>query len=336
MGRFGVTLVVLATAYPVLAQPGEFRIPAVTPPQFSRIVGKYSISSSASPTEVQVEMPVTLTVHISGQGLLNYQPQRRHLRIFPDEIADDFYVEEVPDEDRAPASVQERVWTFVYRLRPKHVKVQAIPELRLLYYVPGGRGFQSTFAPDIPIKVTPPPEPTPAKLGLKVVVVPDRFYHLRSVEDVLRDDTPLSRPGPGVLLALVAGPPLACWLWYARWRRCHPNAAESTQRRRSRAARLALASLADQPGNVERTRAAAVDFLRQRLELTAAEPTPVEVARHLKRLGFATSVVSGWANLLHACDHVRFTSSPSAPGTDLATEAVRLIRELEADPCVWR
>jgi hypothetical protein len=98
-----------------------------------------------------------------------------------------------------------------------------------------------------------------------------------------------------MLAALLATPPLLCFVWYRLWRRLYPNAAERRQRRRSKAARLALHYLAKQSDDVLRTRAAAVDYLRQRLDLPALEPSPHEVARHLKRLGIAKPLVADWA-----------------------------------------
>lgn len=333
--RICLRLFVLAVVTPLGAEDLQVAFPTVTPPSFSRVVGKYGITSAAAPTEVAVESPITLIVRISGQGPEQYQPQRRNLHLFPEGLADDFHLEDVPDDDQAPApDANERVWTFVYRLRPKHLKVRAIPELRLLYYVPRARSFQSSFAEEIPIKVMPPPQATPAKLDLKVVQAPARFYQLRSVDEVMRDYSPLPRPGFGLLVVLMVLPLLACFIWYRGWRRWQPSAVESAQRRRSRAARLALGSLAKEADDVGQVRAAAVDFLRHRLDLPAREPTPLEVERFLRRLGFAKSVAADWNAFLQTCDRLRFAARPETFATRIGPEAIRLIQEVENDPCV--
>jgi hypothetical protein len=122
--------------------------------------------------------------------------------------------------------------------------------------------------------------------------------------------------------------------------------------------------LAKQKDDVPRTRAAAVDYLRQRLDLPALDPAPQEVARHMKRLGIAKPLIADWAKFLQACDEFRFapvaarawpglrySETPAVqtelasvsgvseylnPGhpVDLNAEAIRLIHAVEGDPCV--
>ena len=99
---------------------------------------------------------------------------------------------------------------------------------------------------------------------------------------------------------------------------------------------MALGCLQKQGLDVPRTRTAAVDFLRQRLDLPALEATPNEVARHLKRMGIAKPVVAGWTVFLQTCDRFQFAPSARPPESPLNVEAMRLIHALEADPCVMR
>ena len=179
-------------------------------------------------------------------------------------------------------------------------------------------------------------EPTAEKLNLPVVPPPARFYQSRPIDDVSQDDTPGPAPSPALLAALAALPPFLCFLWYRVWRQLYPNAAERRYRRRSRASRIALACLRKQAPDVPRTRAAAVDFLRQRLDLAAVEATPREVARHLKRLGIAKPLVTAWTTFLQTCDCIRFAPSAERSGDFLNGEAVRLIHAVEADPCACR
>ncbi len=199
MVRFFPALVMFTLASAARADDG---LPSAVPPHFSQIVGKYAISAAAAPTEVRVEQPITLKVQITGQGPVNQQPQRQRLRIFPEDIADDFFVEDVPEQDQAQPG--EGVWEFVYRLRPKHETVTQIPGLRLLYFAPRIKRFQSRFTDEIPIKVTAQPH-TPAVAA--PVQISERFRHARPAEDVLRDDSPMRAPELWVLAALLALPP---------------------------------------------------------------------------------------------------------------------------------
>ncbi len=320
------------------AQDADVDLPAVTPPNFSQVAGKFRIISSAAPTEIEVEKPITLKVQIVGQGPKAYQPKREYLHIFPEGLAADFHLEAVPAEDKFMP--EKGLWEFVYRLRPKNTGVDKIPSLRLLYFAPGSNKFQSSFAEEIPIKVRPALEAAKDLPPLKVVPAPPGFYELAPVEEVLRDARPWFRAEPGLVLAFLAVPPALCLVWYRLGRRWHPTTAERRRLARSKAARLALSYLEKQAPDAIRTRAVLTDFLRQRLDLSAQEPTPAEVARHLKRLGVAKKTVAAWTAIFQTCDQYRFAPDAArrfAPATQpLSLEAIRLIQTLEADPCVTR
>jgi hypothetical protein len=335
MGRFIACLVCLGSASLASAQDGEVDIPSAAPVDFSQVAGKkFEITTSAAPTEVFVEEPITLKVTIIGAGPEKYRPQRNNLKIFPDDFTDDFHLEAVPDQDKH--TPEKGPWEFTYRVRPKRVGVAHIPGLHLSYFETGANKFTSSFSDEIPIKVTRRQEATAEKLNLKIIQAPARFYELRPVDQVLRDDTPVPPPGPELFAALLTAPPVLSFVWYRFWRRLYPNAAERRQRRRSRAARLALAYLTRQAPDVARTRAAAVDFLRQRLDLPALEATPSEVARHLKRLGIAKPLIADWAAFLQSCDRYRFAPSVAEPEGPVNAEAIRLIHAVEADSCAAR
>ena len=319
-------------SFPVHAQDEDFELPVVTPPNFSQVVGRYRIESSAAPTEVHVEEPITLKVQIMGKGPAKYRPERKNLRIFPDELLADFHVEDVPDRDRLLP--EKGFWEFIYRLRPKRTDVREIPGLQLVYLTVDNKRPQSAFADPVSIKVLPAKES--AKFDLKVVRAPDRFYKLRPVEEVVRDDTPLPRPGLEKLALLLALPPALCFVWYRIWRRRHPSAAESRLWRRSRAARAALQTLVKQPADAVQVRAALVDFLRRRVDLAALDPTPAEVAAHLKRLGVRKPLIAAWTTFLQTCDRLRFAPGSTVAPNPLPGEATRLVQELEVDPCVSR
>jgi hypothetical protein len=327
MGRLFLFFGLILTAAIIRADD----LPAVTPANFSQIVGDYRISSSAAPLAVRMEEPITLTVVIKGDGPANHQPERKNLHIFPADIADSFHVEPVPEQDkRLP---REGRWEFIYRLRPKNERVKGIPELQLVFLPKGASSCQSSFADEIPIRVTPRAEATPETLALKVVQAPPRFYALRPWADVLRNDLPAPPPEPLVLALLLAFPPLLCFAGYHLWRRLNPSAAQREYWRRSGAARLAIAKLAKQNADVQATRAVVVDFLRQRFELSPKEPTPVEVVRCLRRLGIGKRFVAGWQELLEACDRYQFAPAPVPANGYVQAEAARLIKAVEADAC---
>src|SRR5260370_913418 len=99
---------------------------------------------------------------------------------------------------------------------------------------------------------------------------------------------PWSPPGAVLVALALLVPPLACAAWYVVWRCRYPDAGRQKQRRRSRAARQALARLqqaarAAVEHRAPLTAAALADYLRERLDLTVAEPTPAEAGACLRR-----------------------------------------------------
>jgi hypothetical protein len=143
---------------------------------------------------------------------------------------------------------------------------------------------------------------------------------------------------PLLLACLVLAPPAVCAAWYAVRQRLHPEAGWRARRRRSRAAREALAALRTLGRGAvgERTASILAGYLRQRLELSGAEPTPTEVAAHLGRVGISDSVRGRVQEFFRACDAARFAASPPAEITGLAADAGALVNALEAELCTPR
>src|SRR5262245_54900948 len=74
-------LVFFGLALPARAQDANVP-PATAPPDFSGVVGQFRLTSSATPTEVAVEEPVTLKVQVTGVASPQFRPRREHLRLF--------------------------------------------------------------------------------------------------------------------------------------------------------------------------------------------------------------------------------------------------------------
>src|SRR5262249_7196761 len=91
--------VLLLLPLKLVAQTAE-EPPSAAPPDFSQIVGLYKIETEAAPTELRVEEPLMLTVRIIGEGPAKYQPNREHLRLFPDGVGDEFHIEPLKERDR--------------------------------------------------------------------------------------------------------------------------------------------------------------------------------------------------------------------------------------------
>src|SRR5262245_30420155 len=204
------------------------------PENFSGAVGTFRIRMEAQPTELLRDETLTLTVTITADGPFTAPPKRPDLRTIA-AFSQAFHIEPLPEK---PSNGPE--WQFVYRLRPRDVKVDAVPNLTLVYFkpskTPGAPGtFQYPTAPRIPITVK---EPAPATVTEEPppLKAPEAAYAIVESGAVLA--RPWSSPVPEwvLLIGALLAPPAMCMVWFLVWRRMYPEAAKLTQQRRSRAA----------------------------------------------------------------------------------------------------
>jgi hypothetical protein len=356
-GLFGLVLAVgLVCAQTDDAPPVE--VPQVgRPDNFSGASGSFRVEAAIEPDSTHVEEPVWLTFRVIAVGPVAFPPERIPLEQC-EELQAAFFIEEVRPRVPSPVSravavlgqptsspsvatlavtaglSQETSWEFVWKLRPRHERVTEVPGLPFAFHNPrilsAERSFQTQYTDSLPLRVLPPEVfEVPIQAG-------ERFFAPGQgdplVQQVRRG---LSVP---LLLALALLPLFGCVIWYAWWRRLYPDAARLAQKRRSRAARQALAALERVPQTpaekqAELVATAVTTYLHQRLDLPVAEPTPLETAGWLERLG-CNPVSAGRAReFLKACDAARFQPTPSAPGRELTRAAGELILALEEESC---
>jgi hypothetical protein len=309
------------------------------PAHFSGAAGVYRISARAAPTELAVEDPLILTITIQGTVSKNNSqlvPRRLKMRDFAN-LDPQFQVDDLPEKDSHPDA---ETWNFVYRLRPRSTQVDRVPRLRFVYWNAQSDTFQTAYSSSIPLRVKPRPAPPPPEQTFQMPGDLAAKYPLATGPAVLAQHEPEELPGPVFLIVLFAAPPVLCLAGSLAWLRWFPDAAHLAGRRRSRAARRGLKRLRSLsralPARQTADRVVAIigDYLRERLELAAAEPTSEEVTTCLEEAGIAPVLAGQFANLLDACAATRFAPDALVPRTDLAGEAARLIRQLEAEPCL--
>jgi len=312
------------------------------PEHFSGAVGHFQVSVAARPTELQAEDPVTFTVHVSASGPVRQPPARPDLRDLA-EFTSRFYIEDLPtppgQEGPGPS------WDFVYRLKPRDDKVTLIPALPFTFFnadflKPGtprpSKGYQTIYADEIPLTVRSRDQVQVAPPGQNLQPAPESVYRLAEGTAVLGPRASGLAGMPMVLLLILMLPPAVCLAWYRAWCRIYPDAARLARQRRSRAARQALKALraAGRKGSTEqasRTAVIVADYLRQRLDLTAAEPTPAEAASHLLRIGCSKELAGKVSELFRACDMARFAPEKSPDLDGLVPLAERFVLGVEAE-----
>jgi hypothetical protein len=311
---------------------------AYRPANFSGAIGSgYRVRMRAAPTELQAEDSLTLTVSITGKGMLQEIP-RPDLRRLP-RFAQQFQIDNVADRYDSALKTRE----FDYRLRPRTAAVKEVPALPFVFFnpkiLPREKGYQTTFAQAIALTVRPRLQVSPARVeGPPAAVVPPAsVYSLVEGHTALRYDPPFTLPPLGVLVFLLVGPPAVGGLWYMVWQRHYPDAMRQMRKRRSRAAQQALKALQrarkrDVGALAQQAEAIVARYLRQRLDLVTAEPTPMEVARHLERLGGSSALGQQVERFFADCDAARFAPGLMEKPNDPTATAARLVVALEEEP----
>ena len=329
MLRFSVILAMMLCLVSTRALGQSSQAPPLVnrPAQFSGLVGDYTIRATAEPVEVQVEDPFTLriTLKASGEVPSEYQPDPRKLKLFPPGFEERFFVEERPEEHRLEP--EQKRWTIAYRLRPKLPGSQSIENLTLVYWQPRLKRFQTRYADSIAMKVTPRRD-AEVVLPTEVELAPASFYEVPIAARVLATWPPPSVPSLGAVAVAFAVPPIVAILGLLWWRRWYPGEVEKNRRQRRRMLRETLAGL---QGGAPLWPVLQRHFV-ERWGFASEQPTPREVAGHLRRLGIAKPLYGRVESLLRGCDAARYAPVPTADAA-LRVEAIALLQDLECDPC---
>jgi len=363
-------LLLLSALSPARAEPEDEEIPrppAIGRPEHfdedeSPIGSFHTPTVQAEPRTLQVEDPLTFTVRIvAGSGRVWRPPSRPKLGEFAG-FPERFYIDSLGDA--SGRRVDERTWEFAYTLRPKRADVKSIPSFPFVFFTPGfippEKGYQIKRTTSIDLSVCPRAavQPVDVKTDQPPARAPDAIYQFAEGRQVLRQQS--AWPLDHLLIITAIGlllPPALCLVWCVIWRRLNPDAARRAKQRRSQAARQALHALRAAalalgaglptpppagpagsgdprraPGDpAQKTASIVTEYLRQRLDLASAEPTPGEVGGLLARAGFAPKLVGEAAEFFRACDAVRFAPASATRPDELHGAATQLILSLEAE-----
>jgi hypothetical protein len=137
----------------VKSQPVELDIQAMPetgkPAEFYGLVGRYTISASATPTKVSVGDPITLTIRIGGSPYLK-PIQWPPLEKMPG-LIDNF---KIPSEKASPV-VDNGEKVFTQTLRATSDSVAEIPAIPLAYFDPDTGSYAVAKTKPIPLEVAP-------------------------------------------------------------------------------------------------------------------------------------------------------------------------------------
>jgi hypothetical protein len=300
---------------------------AFRPIDFHGAIGSFKISMQAQPLELRAEDSLTLSVRIRGSGNLR-DLERPNLRKNPAYIKF-FDVVDLGDRYHADQGIRE----FDYRLRPRNEGIREIPRLGLVYFKPGivpaEKGYQTTYAPALPIRVLPRPEVAIPRVqdGMEVAV-PENVREFVSAERVLQQPTTIMFPTPRLMVPLLLAPPLVCLFW------CIAGGQRERVERRlklSRQARKTLRAL-DQSTGWNEIGPILCAYLGQFVGPFPNEVSPADVVERLLAHGCSPALAEEMAELFELRNAARFAPGREDLPQAVKTNANRLIIALEEQP----
>lgn len=335
-GARPITRVADVEAITVLPLPTEGR-----PAHFTGAVGKFSVRTSARPTEAAVGDPITLVLEITDRStqaradLANLRPPL--LRELP--ALDGFRIPEDPTTGTVDAASRTKIFTET--LRPTSDAITEIPSIPFSSFDPELGRYVTVRTDPIPLTVSPSEH-----LDLESVLPgrtsthgPTNTRTLTAIEGGLHANLPISPTMlrderlslDGFILAALIAPPFsvaAIALWV---RRATRNEAEPQRLRAAKARREATKEL-NRPGDApQRVFAALTGLIAARAHLpsvfgtlTATEAT--DVAR---QHGVPPKEIAELEALLRTCESSQFAPS-KINDADLVARAKPLLGALDA------
>jgi len=307
------------------------------PANFAGHVGAYRLEAHATPTEVNVGDPITLTIRVSGPLYLKsveLPPLQRQTA-----LAKDF---RIPAE-RAEARIQGDAKVFTQTLRALGPDVAAIPPIELPYFDSAAGEYRVARSERIPLTVRPTRIVTAqdaegralAPLQTELQAMQEGIAANHEDLSVLEDQdfglsTIVTSPFWMVLLGL---PPLAWLALFAgastvRRRRADPASVEA-RRAASLLARELSALASDDADVAGQVLTSLRGYLGRKLRIPQAAITFTDVSHRLHDAGVGDKQVAALEALFHECEAGRYAGHTIAGDAPLPDRALALVRELD-------
>jgi hypothetical protein len=308
------------------------------PSQFYGLVGKYSISASASPTSVNVGDPITLTIKIGGSKFLK-PVQWPDLEQLP-EFADNF---KMPAQKAAP-TIEDGFKVFTQTIRANNDKVTQIPPIPLCYF-DADKGEYVT-AQSEPIKL----EVAPTKILTGADIEGADFTPVNKEVEAIKKGLSANYEGPDVLtnmefspLAAITSPgyilllglPFACLVLSSVVKVFTTETPERTaQRRRRRASGKAVRQLkkiqsVDSRQRYELLASIMKQYIGERFDRQAGSLTAEDCRMILADVTGDTRTADKYRDIIDRCEAVRYASAQADTDSVKINELMDLIRIIE-------
>lgn len=281
------------------------------PSSFCGGVGQFSVRAEAVPKELYVGDPLTLALHVDGEGFWdNLLPPK--IGQYP-ELAEHFtvYDDKVTSEQRAQGK------TFRYALRVRTATVREIPPLPFAYFDPKTRRYVVIHTPSLPLSVKAAPTLNSGEVisGAPTASANQETLQKQSrgiMANYTKDDILVAQEigWQAWHIAVLAGWPLlyllsASWIYYRRRMGSDP-----VYRRRSRAWKLAQQRIAAAGGDELATyaawRAAILGEVADLYNLPAESLVPAEALEHMRHRQVSDDLLRETADFLELCEAMQY------------------------------
>ena len=301
------------------------------PADFNGAIGPHTITARATPTEVPVGDPITLSLTLRGTGPLDRLSAPRLDRV--EALTDDF---EVPAESLA-GELTGGGKTFTLTVRALRDDVTEIPPIPLSFFDPRTESFRTVRTDAIPLTVTPAerlaltlPEDgaTGGRLAPLVETTEGLMANTTDPSEVLADQSGRIATHVWIILAALPAVYLGTWLIQRRTLRLRDDTA---LRRRGKAMadarrRLAAAGGADAHAHLA---GAVLGYIADRCNAPAGGMTRADAARLLGERKAPAATVQAVDRLLASVEQAQYAGTSAVDGGQLASAAGQVLSELE-------
>lgn len=314
----------------IVAPPVEIEVlplPSPKPEGFSGAVGKFSVSASLTPEQVNANDAATLRLVVSGQG--NMKLMKAPSIRFPQ----DFEVYDPKEDNKTTNTSTGAKGNIVYDyvVVPRHGGRFTIPPVEFTYFDPEKEQYQTVRTDSFHLAVAKakgqPVAYTREQEELNVLGNDIRFIKLGELEGQEKEDffgtTSYWLSYLAALLAFVAA-----FLWLRRQQRLNPNswsvkgkkAGKVASRRLKKAAKLLHTK--DDAAFYEEVERALLGYAGDKLSLPVGELTKDNVSTKLAERGVQQEIVDSFLAVLSDCEFARY-----APTGDAGTAKEKIYQQ---------
>lgn len=306
------------------------------PADFYGLVGRYTITASADPVQVNVGDPITLTIRVGGSSFLKpvQWPDLEAIK----GMTDDF---KIPAE-KADPEIKDGRKIFTHTIRASHEKVNEIPPIPLSFF-DVQKGKYTTIRTDpIPLSVSPTRIVTGADVESR------QFSSVARQIEAVREGLSANVTGPEALvsqhvtLASVAASPLVLLLWlgpltglllsglYKLSVRTSPQRQAARRRKNAIGRALRQIHAADKQANPGPVLCAALkQYIADKLDKVPGSLTAEDCTAMLKESAVRTDCAEDLRRMMEALEAAQYSPTAYVFSKEEKNRMIALLKEIE-------